>query len=181
MLFFFNFWHSKIHVSSVGVISSLSPPRWRLSSGRRRHTANPYHASFALSQDELDASVLSSDNALSHRLPSQVEIESLNLYHCIMPSYPNCLTPILHCYKMIISILTTLPITQPRLHFVSSLATTPHHRSSICRCHSLSLLSQVHHPSGDELADHLSPPEQLIDMSTHVKRYFEITQHHTGL
>jgi hypothetical protein len=32
----------------------------------------------------------------------------------------------------------------------------------------------------DELADHLSLPEQLIIMQIYVKRYFEIPQHRAG-
>jgi hypothetical protein len=43
---FFIFWPSKIYVSPTGVVSSLSLPRCRLSSGRRCHAAAPSHASF---------------------------------------------------------------------------------------------------------------------------------------
>jgi hypothetical protein len=58
-----------------------------------------------------------------------------------------CNTATSHCYKKIISILTTLFITQPRLYFASSLARAPHHRSFTHRCRSLSSLSHAHHSS----------------------------------
>jgi hypothetical protein len=73
---------SMICVSPTGVVYSLSPPRCRLSSSRYRHTTAPCHTSFPLSQDELDASASSSDNALSCCLPSHAETEALNSYHC---------------------------------------------------------------------------------------------------
>jgi hypothetical protein len=56
-------------------------------------------------------------------------------------------TPTFHCYKKIISILITLPTTQPRLHFVSSLARAPRHQSFTRRHHYLSLPSHTHHSS----------------------------------
>jgi hypothetical protein len=69
--FFFIFQPSKICVSPTGVISSISPPRWRLSSCRRRHSAVPCHAYFPWSQDELVVSASSFSNASSRRLPSR--------------------------------------------------------------------------------------------------------------
>jgi hypothetical protein len=144
---FFNFRPNKIHVSPTGVVSSLSPPLWCLSSGRRRHSAVPYHGSFPWSQDELAASASSYGNASSCRLLSRAETEALNLHHRRWPPFPYCPTPTLHCYKKIISILITLPTTQLRLHFASSLARTPRHRSST-HCHrSLSPLPHAHRSS----------------------------------
>jgi hypothetical protein len=65
---FFIFQPSKICVSLTDVISSIFPPRCRLSSDRYRHAAVPCHDFFPLSSDELTVSVSSSDNALSHRI-----------------------------------------------------------------------------------------------------------------
>jgi hypothetical protein len=141
------FFGPKIHVSPTSVVSSLSPLWCRLSSSRCHHAAAPCHASFPLSQDELAAFASSSENALSHCLPSRAETEALNLHqYCMLPS-PDRWTPTLHCYKKIISILATLPTTQPRLYFASSLARTPRHRSSTHRRSSLSPLSYTHRPS----------------------------------
>jgi hypothetical protein len=74
---FFIFWPSKICVSPTGVVSSIFPFQCRLSSGQRRLTTAPYHASFPWSQDELTASASYSGNASSHRLPSRAETEAL--------------------------------------------------------------------------------------------------------
>jgi hypothetical protein len=126
-----------------------SSPPFRLgavSSGRRHHTGAPCHASFSLSQDGLAVSASSSGNALS-RLPSRVETEALNLHHRRRLPSSDRSTPTLHCYKKIISILATLPITQPRLYFASSLSRAPRHRSSTRRRRSVSPLSYAHHPS----------------------------------
>jgi hypothetical protein len=49
---FLHFSPSKIHVSLTGVVSSLSTPRYHLSSSRRRHTATSWRAYFPWSQDE---------------------------------------------------------------------------------------------------------------------------------
>jgi hypothetical protein len=144
---FFIFQPSKIRVSSTGAVSSLFPPRCRISSGRRRHAAASCHASFPLSQEEPAASASSSSNASFHRLPSQGEIETLNLHHYRQPPSPDSPTPTLHCYKKIISTLITLPTTQPCLYFVSSLARAPCHQSSTRRRRSLSLPSNAHCPS----------------------------------
>jgi hypothetical protein len=144
---FFIFWLNKICVSPTSVVSSLSPPQCRLSSGWRRHAAVSCHAFFSWSQDNLTASASSSGNASSHRLPSWVEIEALNPHHCHRPPSLDRLTPTLYCYKKFISTLVTLPTTQLRLHFVSSLARAPHHRSSTSYRHSLTPLSHTHRPS----------------------------------
>jgi hypothetical protein len=54
-------------------------------------------------------------------------------------------TPTIHCYKKVISILVTLPITQPRLYFASSLTRASQHRSSTRCRRSISPPSHVHH------------------------------------
>jgi hypothetical protein len=144
---FFIFSLSKIHVSSTGVVSSLSPLRCCLSTVRHLHAAASCHASFPLNQDELVASTSSSDNALSLRLFSRVETEAFNSHHHSRPPSLDRPTPILHCYKKIISTLNTLPITQSCLCFASFLARVSCHQSSTC-CHCfLSLLSHVYRPS----------------------------------
>jgi hypothetical protein len=68
------------------------------------------------------------------------------------------LTPTLHYYKNVISTLTTISITQPRLHFVSSLARAPCHRSSTRR-RSTPIVPPHNDIHGDELADLLSLSE----------------------
>jgi hypothetical protein len=100
------------------------------------------------SKEELAISALSSDNALSRRLLSQAETEALNPYHRRRPSSLYRPTPTLHCYKNVISILTTISTTQSRLHFSSSSITrTPHHRRSTHHRGSLSPISYTHRPS----------------------------------
>jgi hypothetical protein len=163
------FQSSKIRVSPTDIVSSFCPPRCCLSSDQRHHTVAPYHASFSLSQDELAASASSSDNALFRCLPSQTKTETLNPHHHRRLSSLDYPTRTLHCYKKIISILATLPITQPHLHFAFSLAKAPCHRNSTHRRHSLSPLYHAHRPPhndthNDKLVGHLSLPEQLIDM-----------------
>jgi hypothetical protein len=127
---FFIFWSRKIRVSPTDFISSLSPPRCRLSSVWRHHATAPCHTSSPLRQDELTVSASYSGNALSRCLPSQIEIEALNPHHRRRLPSPNRLTPILYCYKNIISTLITLPTTQSRHHFASSLARAQWHQSS---------------------------------------------------
>jgi hypothetical protein len=144
---FLHFLASKIRVSPTGIVSSLSPPRCRLFSGQRRHTATPCHASFPLSQVEPVASASSSDNALSRRLPSRAKTEASNLYHRHRLPSANHPIPTLHCYKKIISTLATVPTTQLRLHFASFLSRAPCHHSSTHRRRSISPLSRAHHPS----------------------------------
>jgi hypothetical protein len=111
------------------------------------HTTVLCHASFPWSHDELTTSTSSSGNAPSYRLPSRAKIKPLNPHHRHRPPSPDRPTLTLHCYKKVISTLATLPTTQPHLHFASSLARALHHQSSICRYHSLSLPSHIHHPS----------------------------------
>jgi hypothetical protein len=141
---FLHFWPSKVRVSPTSVVSSLSPPEYRISSDRRHHAAALCHTSFPLSQDELAASALSFSNASSCRLPSRAKTEALNQHHYCRPPSPDHLTPTLHYYNNIISILATLPTTQPHLHFASSLARASLHRSSTRRHGSLSPLSHAH-------------------------------------
>jgi hypothetical protein len=104
------------------------------------------HAFFPWSQDEFATSASSSDNASSWCLPSRDETKALNLRHCHRPPSPDSLTPTLHCYKKVISILATLPTTQLRLHFAFSLARAAHHWSSTRCHHSLSPPSHAHRP-----------------------------------
>jgi hypothetical protein len=147
MWIFFIFWPGKIHISPTDVVSFLSPPRCHLSSDRRRHTAAPCHASFSLSQDKFVISTSSFGNTLSCRLPSRDKTEAMYSHHHRRLSSLNHPTPTIHCYKKIISIFVTLPITQPHLYFTSSLARVPRHGGSTCRRRSLLPLSYVHHPS----------------------------------
>jgi hypothetical protein len=81
VLIFFIFWPNKIRISPTDVVSSLFPLRCRLSFDRRRHAAASCHASLPLSQDEITTSTSSFGNASSRPLPSQAEIETLNLHH----------------------------------------------------------------------------------------------------
>jgi hypothetical protein len=147
MWIFFIFQRSKIHVNPTDIVSPLSPPRYHISSGRRRYAASPCHAYFPLSQDELTPSASSFNNALSCHLPSWAKTVTLNPHHGRRLPSPDRPNPTLHYYKKIISTLITLPITQPCLYFTSSLARAPRHRS-FTRCrHSLSPLSHTHCPS----------------------------------
>jgi hypothetical protein len=124
---FLHFRSSKIRVTPTDVVSSLSPPRCRLFSIWRFHAAAPCHTSFSLSQDKLAASASSSGNALSRRLCSQAEIETLNSYHRGRLPSLNRLTPTLQCYKKIISILCILPhqLTMFPFYLLPSQSTTP--------------------------------------------------------
>jgi hypothetical protein len=135
---------SKIRFKPIDVVSSLSPPWCCLSFDRRRHAAVLCHTSFPWSQDELAAAVSPSGNASSRCLPSRAETKALNPHHRHRPPSPDHPTPTLHCYKKVISILATLPTTQPRLHFASSLARAPRHQSSTHCRHSLSPPSHIH-------------------------------------
>jgi hypothetical protein len=100
-----------------------------------------------LSQDEFTPFASSYGNASSYHLPSRAKIESLNLHHRYWPPSLDSSTPTLHYYKKVISTLVTLPTTQSRLHFASTLARAPHHRSSTHRHRSFSPSSHMHHPS----------------------------------
>jgi hypothetical protein len=151
-------------MSPADIISSLSPPWCRLSSDRRLHVDAPCHASFLWSQDERATSTSSSSKASSHRLLSRAETKALNLYHRQWPPSPDHPTPTLHCYKKVISTLSTLPTTQSHLYFVSSLAIAPRHRKSThrchsCRCHPMLIIPPHNDIHGNELADPLSFPK----------------------
>jgi hypothetical protein len=67
---FIIFRFSKIRVSSTDIVSSTSPTRCRLFSGRCRHAVALCHTFFSWSQDELVAFASSFNNASSRRLPS---------------------------------------------------------------------------------------------------------------
>jgi hypothetical protein len=134
-------------VNFLYFVSSLFSLRCRLSFDRRCHATAPCHASFPLSQNKFAVSASSFDNALSRRLPSRIKTKVLNLHHHCRLSYPYRSTPILHCYKKIISILITLFIIQPCLYFTSSLARASRHRSFTRRCRSFSPLSHAYRPS----------------------------------
>jgi hypothetical protein len=125
------------------------------------------HASFPWSEDEIAAFTSFFDNASFHRLPSRVEIEVLNSHYRRRLPSPDRPTPTLHCYKRIISTLTTFPTTLSRLYFASSLTRAPHHWSSIRHCRSLSSrLTHIASPHNDTHDDKLAKPlsltEQLI-------------------
>jgi hypothetical protein len=144
---------SKFCVNPTDVVSSLSTPRCRFSPGQRCHAAVLCHSSFPWSQDELAASTSSSGNATSHRLPSQAKTKALNLHHHYRPPSP-ATTIKRSSYRWAPSttikshlIIGHSPHPQPCLHFASSLARAPHHRSSTRCCRSLSPPSHAHHPS----------------------------------
>jgi hypothetical protein len=117
------------------------------------------------------------------RLPSRTKTEALNPHHRRRLPSPDRLTLILHCYKKIISILITLPITQPHLHFVFSLARVPCHQSSPRRGRSLLLLSHAHCHSAQWHTQWQTcrPSFASLGMWIYLKRYFKISQHRTGL
>jgi hypothetical protein len=119
--FFFISWSNKIRVRLTDIISSLSPLRCHLSSGRHRHATAPCHASFPWRQNKLAVSASSSGNALSRRLFSQAKTEALNPHHHCRPITSDRPTHTLHCYKNVILTLTTLSTTEPRLYFASFL------------------------------------------------------------
>jgi hypothetical protein len=143
VLIFFIFLFSKIRASPTNVVSSLSSNRCQLSFNRRRHATVSCHASFPLNQDDLASSASSSDNVSSCRLTSWAETEALNSQHRHKPPSVDRPTHTLYCYKKGISILITLPITQSRLYFASSLARASRHRSSTHRHCSLLSLSHT--------------------------------------
>jgi hypothetical protein len=143
----FIFWSSKIYISSTDVVSSLSTPQCCLSSSQHRHATASCHASFLLRQDEFTASVSSFDNALSHRLPSQIETKALNSHHKYRLSSLDLLTPTLNCYKKIIDLNlshSSHHSTVSSFYLLSSQIKAPRHPSSTQRRRSLLLLSHVH-------------------------------------
>jgi hypothetical protein len=105
-------------------------------------------SSHGASQDELAVSASSFSNVSSCRLPSQAKTEALNLHHRHWTSSSDRLTPTFYCYiKIILTLITLLPITQHHLNFASSLARAPRHQNSISYHRSLSLSSHVHRTS----------------------------------
>jgi hypothetical protein len=108
---FFIFRDSKIRLSPIGIVSSISSLRCRLSSDQRRHATTPYYASFLLSQDKFVVSASSFDNASSCRLPSRAETNVLNLHRRRQLRLSDHLTHTLYYYRKVISTLTTLPTT----------------------------------------------------------------------
>jgi hypothetical protein len=135
------------------------------------------------SQDKFATSALSFNNASSRCLPSHVKTEVLNLHHYRQPPSPYRPTLTLHCYKKVISTLSTLSITQPRFYFTSSLIRAPYHRSYTHRRHSLSPPSHTHHPLAHQHLWWQTSQfffllyEQIIDMWIYIKKYFKISQH----
>jgi hypothetical protein len=205
---FLHFWPSKIYVSPIDVVFSLSPPRCCLSSSRHHHIIVTCHASFTWSQDEFAASASSSSNVSSHHISSRVKTKVLNLHRCRRPPSPNSPTSTLHCYKQVISTLVTLPITQLCLYFASSAILSayhlnlghspnhstvkieagraPHHRSSICLHRSLSPSSQTYRPfikwHSHWWTSWSSFAFWIIYRHVNLyKKYFKISQHHAGL
>jgi hypothetical protein len=83
------------------------------------------------------ATASSSGNVSSRWLPSRAKIKALNPHHRRRHLSLDCPTFILHCYKNVISTLTTLSNTQLCRYFDSSLARAACHQSSTCRRHSL--------------------------------------------
>jgi hypothetical protein len=123
---FFIFWLSKIHISLIGVVSFLFSPRCHLSSDRRCHAISRF---LSLEPRQLAAFASYFGNALFRHLPSRSKIEVLNPHHRRRPPFLDSLTPTLHYYKKFISILITLPTTQLRLYFASSLVRASRHQS----------------------------------------------------
>jgi hypothetical protein len=145
---FLHFLPSKICVSPTGVVSSLVPPLLRPTSPHRRTVL------LFLPMGPRRAHCLCFIFWQCFIPPpsSQNKTEALNLHHHCRPLSPDKPTP---------TTLVTLPTTQPRLHFASSLARAPCHWSNT-RCHrSLSPPSHTHRPS---TADPLSFRKQLISM-----------------
>jgi hypothetical protein len=147
---FLHFLPIKIRASLTGVVSSLFPLQCCFFSDRCHHATAPCYTFSPLSQDEIAASVSSSTNILSGRLPSKAETKSLSPQHRRRLHFSDQPTSTLYCYKKIISTLVTLPTTQPRRHFASSLARAPRHRSSTRRHRSLSPLSHTYRPSAQQ-------------------------------
>jgi hypothetical protein len=158
---FLHFRPSNIHISPSGIVSSLFPPQCRLSPGRCRYAVTPCHTSFAWSQNEFSVYASSFGKALSRRLPSRAKIEALDPHHHRRSPSLDRPTHTLYCYKRVILILITLPTTQSRLHFTSSLARAPRYRSSIHR-RPTPIISPHNNTHGDKLADPLSLSEPDI-------------------
>jgi hypothetical protein len=146
-MYFLYFWPSKIRISPTDVIFSVSPLRCHLYSDRRRHATASYHTLFPRSQNELAVSASSSHNASSNLLPSRAKNKALNPHHHCRPPSPDHMTPTVHCFKKVISILITISTIQLCLYVISSLARASRHRSSTHRRCSLLMLSQAYRPS----------------------------------
>jgi hypothetical protein len=179
MSIFFIFCPRKICISPTGIISSLSPPRCHLSSGRHHHAAAPCHASFPWSQDEVTASTSSSIKALSHRLLSRAETKILNLqHHRRIPSSDSPIPPSTTIKRSsqpwslsLPNRISILPLPWPEYYTIRapSVAVIPFHRSR------MPIVHPHNDTHGDELADPFSLPKQLVGMWIHIKRYFEIS------
>jgi hypothetical protein len=115
---FLHFWSSKICVSPTGVISSLSPPRCCLSSGRH-HAVSCF---LPLKPRRTRCICFIFRQRFIPSPPSRAKTKALNPHYHHRPPFSDNLTPTLHCYKKVISTLPTLPTTQLLLHFISSLA-----------------------------------------------------------
>jgi hypothetical protein len=173
-----NSWINRVHFLNF---SSLSPHWYRLSSSRCHHAAMPCHISFTLSKDELAASASSFIDASSCHLPSRAKTDALNSHHRRRPPSPAVWLPLSTTIKK------------------SSQSCPPSHHSTTSSfgfLHSQSTTSlELHPPSsfpfttvppqndthGDELADSLSLPVQLISMWIYVKIYFKIPPHRAGV
>jgi hypothetical protein len=141
---FLYFWPNKIHVSPTDVVSSLFPPRCRLSSDWRRYYTTPWHASFLLNQNKLVASASSSSNASTCHIPSQAKTEAMNPHHHSSPPSPDRPTHTLHYYHLNRGHSPHHSIVPL---FYLSIARAPRHRSFTRYRHSFSPLSHAHHTS----------------------------------
>jgi hypothetical protein len=102
-------------------------------------------------------------------LRSQAKNEALNSHHHCRPPFLDCLTSTFHCYKIVISTLVTLLITQPRLYFISSLAKETRIGAPpdvvVLFHHRLTPIVPPHNNThGNELTDPLSLFDQLINL-----------------
>jgi hypothetical protein len=160
---------ARIHVSPTGVVSSLSPPRYRLSSvWHRAHCCAvsrflpieprwDRYLRFIFWQRFVPSALFSSQNwsikfapppPATHSGPPDSHSTAIK-----RSSQPWPLCP---------------PLNPPTV-------IVPFHRR-------LMLIIPLHNDThNDKLANSLSLPEQLIDMWIHIKRYFEILQYHAGL
>jgi hypothetical protein len=101
---FLYFWSNKIYVCPNDIVSSLFPPRWCLSSNWCRHTMSrllpielrwTHYLHFIFRQCFIPSHSLLSQNRSIEFTPSQSSSSDRS-------------THTLHCYKKIISIMTTL-------------------------------------------------------------------------
>jgi hypothetical protein len=128
-------------------------------------TPLPCHASFLWCKDEIAISASSFDNASSCRFPSQTEIKALNMCHHRRPPSSYRSTHTLHYYeRVVISTLATFYITQPRLHFASSLLWKG--------CH-LNLSHLLHHSTASPFC--LLPSQSTTPSELHLPPSFPFT------